>query len=499
MSMQQKAKPRVGLYTTGLKAYWAQFDGLRERLIGYGEFIKDKMSAWADVCYFGLVDDEVTARQAGEWMNAQNVDILFCHVGTYATSASVLPVHQICAAQTIVLNLQPAARINYEKTSTGEWLAHCAACAVPEIANAFHRAGIAFTVVNGLLGLTQTPAISLADENTADMPQAQKAWQEIAEWLRAAGVAAALKHARFGFLGGYYSGMLDMYSDLTMLQAQTGIHVEVLEMCDLDRCLRQVADDEIKQKRREIDDMFEITGHSPSDPLVRKPTEEQLDWSARVAAAQERMVDEYKLDSLTYYYHGAADGEYEKLQGGFIVGHSLLTAKGVPCAGEGDIKTALAMKICDMLGVGGSFCEIVVTDYIDGTILIGHDGPFHLAIADRRPTLRGMGVYHGKKGTGVSVEARVKRGDITTLNVTQTVDGRLKLIISEGVSTDGQIMTIGNTQTPAKFHCDPDTYMDKWFAEAPTHHFALSIGKNASVLEKVGTLLDIPFVTLKDA
>lgn len=215
-----------------------------------------------------------------------------------------------------------------------------------------------------------------------------------------------------------------------------------------------------------------------------------------MAVAQEKLVKEYDLDALTYYYHGAPGGEYEKLQGGFIVGHSLLTAKGIPCAGEGDLKTCLAMKICDIVNKGGSFCEIVVTDYEEGTILLGHDGPFHLEIANGKPILRGMGLYHGKQGTGVSVEAKVKTGPITTLGCSQTIDGRLKFIITEAESTDGTIMTIGNTQTPVKFKKDPDSYMDEWFAEAPTHHFAMSVGHNASLFEKIADILDVNYVTL---
>src|SRR5215213_7409230 len=115
---------------------------------------------------------------------------------------------------------------------------------------------------------------------------------------------------------------------------------------------------------------------------------------------------------------------------------------GVPCAGEGDLQTAVAMKICDILGVGGSFSEIVVVDYLNETILLGHDGPFHIAIAEGKPILRGMGLYHGKQGTGVSVEAKVRLGPITTLNVTQTGDGKLKFISSQGESAKGSIMQI---------------------------------------------------------
>ncbi len=281
-----------------------------------------------------------------------------------------------------------------------------------------------------------------------------------------------------------------------MISAQTGLDVEVLEMCDLDRMLREVTPQVVRAKLAEVHEMFQISGDSPSDPIAKKPTDEQLEWSCKVAAAQEKLVRAYDLDALSYYYHGAPGGDYEKLQGGFIVGHSLLTARGIPCSGEGDLKTAVAMKISDILGVGGSFSEIVVVDYIDETILLGHDGPFHIALSEGKPILRGMGLYHGKQGTGVSVEAKVKTGAITTLNVTQTGDGRLKLISSEGESTSGPIMKIGNAQTPVKFRDHPDAYMTRWFAEAPTHHCAMSIGNNASMFQKVAELMNVKHVIL---
>ena len=498
--LKATSAPRIGIYSMGLKAYWSQFDGLRERLLGYGNFIAEKVQAMgAQVFFYGLVDSPEAGLACGTYFNENNVDLVLAHSATYVTSASVLPVHQKCKAPTVILNLQPTARIDYAKTTTGEWLAHCGACPVPELSNTFNRAGIVYRAVNGLLGLSETPAISMADEVTAQRPEAIRAWQEIAQWVAAAGVKSGLANARFGFLGDYYCGMLDMYSDFTMFSAQTGAHVEVLEMCDLDRALQSVTEAEVQAKRQEMESFFTMPESGGADPRNQKPTEDQLNWSAKVAAAQERLVREYSLDALCYYYHGAPGGAYEQLQSGFIVGHSLLTAKGIACAGEGDLKTCLAMKICDILGTGGSFCEIVCTDYEDGTILLGHDGPFHLAIADGKPTLRGLGVYHGKQGNGVSVEAKVKTGPITNLGCTQTIDGKLRFTITEAESTNGPIMTIGNTQTPVRFRQDPDKYMDEWFAHAPTHHFAMSVGHNAAVLQKVAALLEIPCAVLDQA
>lgn len=489
-------KARIGLYSAGLDAYWQQFEGLYDCLMEYNQFIFDRLSQYGEVFNFGMVDTEQKAREAGEYFSKNNVDIAFSHAATYCTSACVLPVHQINKAPVIILNLQPAAEMAYDKTSTGRWLAQCVGCCIPEISNAFNRAGIEARVVNGLLGLTTTPAFSVADEVTAGRPEAIKAWKEIEEWCLAATVKRTLQHSRFGFLGGYYSGMLDMYSDFTMIQSQTGLHIEILEMCDLEKHLRRISDDQVQQKLEQVKNFFEISGDSPSDPIARRPTDEQLEWSCKVACAQKEMAIDCDLDALAYYYHGHENNYYQQIQSGFIVGHSLLTAGGIPCAGEGDIKTALAMKICDTVGRGGSFCEIVAADFNRNTIILGHDGPFHLAISSGKPILRGMGVYHGKKGSGISVEAKVITGDVTTLGITQTIEGKLKMIVSEGVSTSDPILMNGNTSTHIRFPLHPAEYMDKWFAQAPTHHCALSIGKNEDIYRKIAQLMCIEMVSV---
>lgn len=494
MEFSQKQVPKIGIYSTGLAAYWPQFPRLKPRLQKYGQFIAEEMNQWGEVYNFGLVDTEEAGQQAGAYFSKHGVDLIFCHAATYCTSACILPIHQNSQAKVVILNLQPSAQINYEQTNTEEWLAHCGACPVPEYCNALNRAGIPYKVVNGLLGLSQTPSVSLTDEVTAERPEAKQAWQEIKEWIQAAGVRRTLTMSRFGFLGNTYSGMLDLYSDFTMLQAQLGIHVEVLEMDDLSSLLEDIPSEEIAIMLERITTMFELSDETTAEQMAKKPTREQLEWSAKVACGQEKMVAAFQLAGLTYYYHGNNNSYFERLQSGFIVGHSLLTANHVPCAGEGDLKTNIAMKICDILGIGGSYCEIIVTDYVNQTILLGHDGPFHLAIAEGKPLLRGLGIYHGKKGNGISVEATVKKGAITTVGLTQTMAGRLRMIVSEGESVAGETMKIGNTQTPVKFANSPDDYYDRWFQQAPTHHCAMAIGHHAKLLEKVGYLLEVETV-----
>ena len=84
-----------------------------------------------------------------------------------------------------------------------------------------------------------------------------------------------------------------------------------------------------------------------------------------------------------------------------IVGNSLLTARGVITSGEGDLKTNIAQVLLDRLGAGGSFTEYYALDFAEEFVLMGHDGPGHIAIAQEQPTLRALKLFHGKRGAGL--------------------------------------------------------------------------------------------------
>jgi L-arabinose isomerase len=464
---------RVGVFGIGLEAYWAQFDGLRERIEGYQRRVEERIAGLgAEVVSAGLVDTAQGAREAGDRFAAGQVDLVLCHAVTYATSSQVLPAVQAAKVPVVLLGLQPAATLDYANTGTGEWLANCAACCVPELAGAFTRARIPYDTVAGTI-----------DDD-------ERAWAKIAAWVRAAGVARDLRRSRIGFLGHTYPGMLDMYSDFTAVHAQLGAHVEVLEIDDLAVRVAAVTGDEVAAKQAEIRDMFDFA--DPSDDPIAGPIEpEQLDWSARVAAGLDRLAGELDLDALTYYYRGAEDNEAERLGAGVIVGNSLLTARGIPTAGEGDLKTNIAQLILDRLGAGGSYTEYYALDFAEDFVLMGHDGPMHVAIAEGRPTLRALRLYHGKRGAGLSVEAKVRYGPITIVGCTQTVEGRLKLIVGEGESIPGETFRIGNTNSRLRFPLGPAEFLEAWCAEGPTHHVALGVGHVADEIRNVASLLGL--------
>lgn len=473
--MNMRSQPaKVGVFGIGLAAYWPQFAGLRERCEGYQRRVEERVSdLGAEVVSAGLVDDAHGARAAGDAFAAAGVDLVICHAVTYATSSQVIPTLQRAGVPVLLAGLQPTPSLDYARTDTAEWLANCAACCVPEIAGACVRCRIPYDTVAGTID---------GDE---------RAWSKIGSWVRAAGVVRALRNARLGFMGHVYAGMLDMYSDFTAFHADLGAHVEVLEIDDLASRVAAAAPVQVAAKLEEIRASFDWADPS-TDPIAAPIDDASLDWSARVAVGLDRLVADFDLDGLTYYYRGLGGNEAERLGAGVIVGNSLLTARGVPTSGEGDLKTNVAQLILDRLGAGGSYTEFYALDFDEQFTLMGHDGPAHVAIAEGRPTLRNLKLYHGKRGSGLSVECRVRYGPITIVGCTQTAEGRLKLLVAEGESVPGATFRIGNTNSRLRFSRPPAEFFEAWCAEGPTHHVALGVGHRAQDVRRIAQLLDLP-------
>ena len=466
----------VGLFGIGLGAYWPQFEGLKQRLERYLQQVAARLERpGVAVVNLGLIDDFDNAEHAGHQFRRADVDLIFLHVTTYALSSTVLPVVRRARVPVVVLNLQPEPAIDYRSFNrlgdrtrmTGEWLAYCSACPVPEIASVFRRARIPFHQVTGVL---------------KDDPPC---WEQVSEWLRAARVAQALEHNRLGVMGHYYGGMLDIYSDLTQQCAHFGGHVEIVEVDELAALRGVVSDAEVGERVELFREVFDVQADCPAF---------ELDRAARTSAALDRLVADRRLGSLAYYYQGTGNPANEEAISSIILGTSLLTARGVPVAGEMEIKNVQAMKILDGLGAGGSFTEFYAVDYRDDVVLMGHDGPGHIAIAEGKTKVRPLQVYHGKVGRGLSLEMSVKHGPVTLLSVVQTADGRLELLVAEAESVPGPILEIGNTNSRYRFPIGARRFVEEWSARGPAHHCAVGVGHQASTLDKLGRLLDLKVI-----
>ena len=469
---------KIGLFGIGLDTYWDQFSGLKEKLESYINIVFEKINHYdLEVVNLGLIETAQKAMEAGHRFRQEDVDIIFLYVTTYALSSTVLPVVQRAKVPVIILNLSPEAAIDYalfnsigDRTKmTGEWLSYCAPCAAPEISNVFKRAGIQFRQVTGML-----------QDDT-------ECWDEIGEWIEAAKVANIMSHNRLGAMGHYYSGMLDIYTDLTQQLITFGGHIEIIEVDELSAIRKEVTQHQIDDRVKHFHEIFYVQNDCSVKELAR---------AAKTSVALDRLIEIHKLGSLAYYYKGTGNIENEETMSSVILGNSLLTARGIPVAGEYEIKNAQAMKIMDSFGAGGSFTEYYAMDFVDDVVLMGHDGPGHIKIAEGKARVRPLTVYHGKVGSGLSVEMSVKHGAVTLLSVVESANGKLMLLTAEGESVPGPILEIGNTNSRYRFSIGARRFVNEWNMHGPAHHCAVGVGHISSKIEKLGRLLNMDVVKI---
>lgn len=468
---------RIGIFGVGHYTYWSQFEGLLEELNEKLRIFTKKVEAQqVEVTNFGIIDNAQGAYALLPKLKAANLDLIFCDMVTYATSSTFGILIRELNIPIVLVALQPRKALDYTKASTRMQLANDDFCSVPEFAGVAIRMGKKAPPV--ILG-------TLENDPAADA--------QIADWCDVAKVLHDLRGARIGHFGHVLESMLDMHSDPTAFTAAFGCHIVQTEADDLLRIERTVTDAQVAAKKAQILEMFD-TPEPKSDPITRKLTDEDLTTAARVAVALDLFVDEKKLDGLAYYYEGEPGSQLRRIVTNLIVGNSLLTAAGFPMCGESDLKTCIAMLIFDRLDIGGSFAEFHPIDFNEGFVLVGHDGPHHINIADGRPVLRSLLKYHGKPGSGASVEFKIKEGPITMLSIGLTAQGKFKFVIAEGQSARGMIPPTGNTNTRGFFKPDVRTFLTEWVSHGPTHHFALGVGHRAKTVKRVADALGIESV-----
>ena len=477
---RKKRIANIGIFSVGHKTYWSQFEGLLDKLNKYHQDFKNILAENdVEIFDFGMSDDSQVAYKILSEMKKSNLDIVFCNMVTYATSSSFAPIIRSLDIPVVLVALQPLSALDYTKANTYMQLENDNICSVPEFTGVAVRMGKAVNDV--IIG-------TLYNDN-----QAKK---EIRIWCDIAKVLHDLKGARIGLMGHVLEAMYDMHSDPTAISAAFGIHAPLLEIDDMIDIFNDVSHQEIKQKIDIIEDEFDMPDPK-SDPITTKLTDEDLFIAAKTAAALDKFILKHNLTGLAYYYEGKAGSLHEQITSSFIVGNSILNAQGFPMCGEYDLKTCIAMLIMDRLDIGGSFAEFHPIDFKEDFILIGHDGPHHITIAEGKPKLRSLLKYHGKPGKGASVEFKIKEGPITMLGITQTYNGEIKFVIGEGESKKGPIPPTGNTNTRGFFKPNTKEFIKEWVMQGPTHHYALGIGHHADTIKKTADALGIENVIIR--
>lgn len=478
----ERLKPlfaRAGLLAIGHHVYWPQFPGLLEEMTRKRLDVKSRIESQSlEVVDFGMLDQAQAAYDAVPRIKAADIDVLFVDMATYGTSSTFGILCREIQVPMVLVAIQPLAAMDYPNGTTFMQLCNDDFCSVPEFTGVAIRFG------------RRPPPVILGHEKGDPTVDA-----ELASWCGIAKVLRSLRTARIGLMGRVLESMLDMHTDPTAITSAFGAHVVLIEPGDVHAHYRNAPSAAVEKWKSRILEFFD-TPDPQSDPLTEKLTDRDLETAAKAAVALEALIAEKRLDGFTYYYEGEPDSELRTLVTNFIVGNSLLTGAGFPMCGEFDLKTCVAMMILDRLDIGGSFAEFHPVDFALDSVLVGHDGPHHINIAASKPVIRSLKKYHGKPGSGAGVEFQIKEGPITMLSIGQTAQGKFKFVIAEGVSARRPIPPTGNTNTHGVFKPDVRTFLKRWVAEGPTHHFALGIGHHAAELVEIAKILNLEYVVV---
>ncbi len=473
---------RVAVMVVGHREYWPQFPGGREEMLKNSQGFVDMLGKYCkDVVTYTAADGTMMcdtpeeSYRAGVYFKEQDVDLVYLFINSYVASGRFVQGVMACCAPVVVVGYQIDR--DYSSMKIEDDIFGGSPCPMPEACNALTRCLV-------------PPAGVVFGEYYGGDRFAARFEREISEWCRVADALHSYKGAVFGHLGHSYEGMLDMNFDPTTFTKVFGIHVKMLEMCELIQLVEQVSEEEAAEKMNTIKETFHFLEAS-HDPTTRNVEEADVEWAARCSVGLDKLMDNHNLSGMAYYYEGK--NSYERVAANLIIGNTLLVSQGRSLAGESDMRTCLAMYTTSAIGAGGSFAEIGSVSFKEDLVLVGHDGPHDIRISDGKPNIRALKLYHGKKGNGISVEFSLKEGPFTMLGLGMDEENRFSFIVAEGESRRGPIPQMGNTWTRGYFGENVSRFVEEWSNCGNHHHCALSIGHNASVLKKLAGVLGIGF------
>jgi len=478
-----KFKGKVGVMVVGHREYWPQFPKQRGEELNSANRFEDFLEECGVevIRYFAddgtqMIDTPEKSFEAGIYFKKNDIDICFIYLPSYVASGRYLIGAKQVSCPIVLVGHQVIHEIGQIQVADAN--GYGGPCCVTEAYNALERCGI--------------PARDFIFGRQSGKWFSVEFSKEISEWCKVATVLRSYKGAIFGHMGHSYEGMLDMNFDPTTFTRTFGVHVKMLEMCELVEYVQGASEAEIKAKKDEMDEIFVYLDPSyDSTTVAIDPAD--VEWAAQCAVGLEKLVYNNNLSAMAYYYEGR-DNYYERVASNLIVGNSLLVSRGIALAGESDMKTCMAMYTTSAFGAGGSFAEYGI-DMPDNVMMVGHDGPHDLRISEGKPTIRGLGVYHGKRGHGISVEFSLKTGPMTMLGLSSDVNSQFRFIAAEAESTRGPVPLMGNSITRAKVKGSINKFVVDWAKAGNTHHLSLCLGHIGNAVEKLCSTL--PGITYK--
>ncbi len=466
--MSFRPRPKIGFLPTGHHRYWPQFPNLKDRALKMCKRFEEMLKDYADIVSFGLVDTPEKGAGAGKFFHDKDIDLILIFPLVYTPSINLVGAIIGSTVPLRILNAHEDKTRDYAKEDTEDYLQHEGVCCVPEIAGMLVSMGKGFHVRTG----------------TLDDKRLQ---QELEADFMGAFAARKFRNIRAGLLGNIYTGMTDMPIDEQRLLRTTGnllISPEVEEIVD---AYQKVTDEELKDMYAQLRQLYEVD---------RTVSNEHMRFSAQIAVAFDTIIKKYNIDCFGFYWWGKKNLVTQvRAQAGIAV--SRLAAQGTPGVTEGDVKSAMAMKILNLLGGFGMFVEFFALDFAKDFVLMGHDGPANVKMAKGKPRLTHLEIMHGKTGHGLGIDFDMEEGPVTLLNLsehTSASNNPFKLIYSIAKVVPGSVLNIGNPNCRIQLDRPFSEFFEMWCQQGPGHHIALGKGDLSAALQSFAEAIQFEII-----
>ena len=461
-------RPRIGLLPTGHLFYWDQFPGLKEMCLQMLDRMVERLGRIGQVINPGLTDTSEKAVQAGNLFNNEKVDILLVFPLGYTTGMVVLPCVRQVNVPIRILNTHLDESYDYKSADTTVYLYHEGPCCIPEYAAGLISLGKKFRVRTGPFN-------------------SDRFWKEVTADCQGAAAARAFRAINIGIIGETYTGMVDMPTDEHRWLKATGNLIIRPEVEEIEEAFHRVKPAQLQDMYRQFRQMYDV------DQSV---TDEHMKTSAQLAIAYEEVILKHDIQAFGYYWWGEKE-LITQLRAQSNLAVSRLAALGRPGVTEGDVRTAMGMKILDLLGGGGMFVEFFAIDYSENFLLMGHDGPGNINMSEGKPKIQHLAVHHGKSGHGLGIDFDVAKGPATILNFSQFDAGdTFKLVYTVAEIVPGDVLNIGNPNCRVKLKQPLHEFFDDWCQQGPSHHMALGSGDHAEEIETFAEAMQFKCVKL---
>jgi len=452
---KNEIRPKIGLLPTGHSYYWPQFPNLKQLGMNMYHKLLDILKQHAEIVAPDLVDTAEKAEQAGKLFQHEGVDMVLIFPLGYTASMQIVPAVHKLDVPIRILNAHEDRSYDYATADTAIYLHHEGVCCIPEYAGALVNLGKKFKVRTGFFDDAR-----LRNEIQAD--------------FKGVGAAKFFKNMNIGLIGEVYTHMSDMPIDEHRLLKATSKMLKQPEVEEIENAFHRVTDDQLEDMYRQFRALYDV------DQTV---TNEHMRFAAQTAIAYNEVITRHDIYAFGYYWWGEKD-LITQLRAQSNLAVSRLAALGRPGVTEGDVKSAMAVKIMDLLGAGGMFVEFFAMNFDEDFFLMGHDGPSNINMAKGKPRLQHLKIQHGKSGHGLGIDFDMQEGPVTLLNLTQFDAGEtFKLVYSIGEIIPGPILNIGNPNCRVRVQRPIHEFMDAWCQQGPSHHLAIGYGDQSDALE----------------